>query len=182
MAPEAIHSRQYSEKSDVWSFGCLVLEVLTKKIPFAEIPNTMDVALLVIHGGCPPIPDTAPEEYKVLLHRCFARNPDDRPTMTQIVEFLKNSGAAPEEHNWQSRNVRAANGSAESTTMGSGGGVSASSIPLIQVPPQLQGEQDESHVVPRTRKTPRSPRIPEGYTAIQVDDDEAVPEKGTEKR
>lgn len=37
MAPEVIKNEGISEKSDVWSVGCTVIEMLTGKIPWADI-------------------------------------------------------------------------------------------------------------------------------------------------
>ena len=34
MAPEVIRNEPYSEKADVWSFGVVVWELLTRRVPF----------------------------------------------------------------------------------------------------------------------------------------------------
>merc|ERR1711862_596780 len=39
MAPEAMNSKFTSEKSDVWSFGVLVYEVLTRRYPYPDSNN-----------------------------------------------------------------------------------------------------------------------------------------------
>jgi len=41
MAPEVIELKGASTKSDIWSLGCTVIELLTGKPPFAEIANSM---------------------------------------------------------------------------------------------------------------------------------------------
>jgi serine/threonine protein kinase len=33
-APEVINNNEYSEKSDVWAFGCIMYELCTQKKPF----------------------------------------------------------------------------------------------------------------------------------------------------
>lgn len=37
MAPEVVKKYHYSVKSDVWSVGCLVLEMLTGSHPWPEL-------------------------------------------------------------------------------------------------------------------------------------------------
>ena len=41
MAPEVIELKGASTKSDIWSLGCTVIELLTGRPPYGEIPNTM---------------------------------------------------------------------------------------------------------------------------------------------
>ena len=39
MAPEVIKDIEVTEKSDVWSFGCVVLEMLTGRVPWLHLSN-----------------------------------------------------------------------------------------------------------------------------------------------
>jgi hypothetical protein len=48
-------------------------ELYTRKLPQRE----MDA---IAKGITPPIPDDCPEEYAFIMKRCWARNPNDRPT------------------------------------------------------------------------------------------------------
>jgi serine/threonine protein kinase len=41
-APEVIELRSVSTKSDIWSFGCTVIELLTGKPPYGDIVNALD--------------------------------------------------------------------------------------------------------------------------------------------
>lgn len=49
MAPEVIELKGASTKSDIWSLGCTVVELLTGRPPYAEITNSMT-------GECPYTP------------------------------------------------------------------------------------------------------------------------------
>ena len=60
-AIEVLKEGKYSRASDVWAFGCLVHEVMTRgSDPYPTIPTTMEVAEFVKAGrtmpcatGCP---------------------------------------------------------------------------------------------------------------------------------
>lgn len=41
MAPEVIELKGASTKSDIWSLGCTVVELLTGRPPYADIANSM---------------------------------------------------------------------------------------------------------------------------------------------
>jgi len=41
IAPEVIELKVASTKSDIWSLGCTVIELLTGRPPYADIANTM---------------------------------------------------------------------------------------------------------------------------------------------
>lgn len=49
MAPEVIELKGASTKSDIWSLGCTVIELLTGRPPYAEIANSMSGALSAGH-------------------------------------------------------------------------------------------------------------------------------------
>ena len=84
-APEAILFNRYTIKSDVWSFGILMTEIITKgAMPYPEMTN--DQVLKAFESGyqCPQ-PEGCPDPLYVLMLECWRQNPDDRLTF----EFLK---------------------------------------------------------------------------------------------
>jgi serine/threonine protein kinase len=87
MSPEAINSLEFSEKSDVWSFGMLILEMLTYQDPYAGL-TLLQTADAVRAGTVPSIPDSTPRYLKDVLMGCWQFNAAQRPTFAQIAAQL----------------------------------------------------------------------------------------------
>jgi serine/threonine protein kinase len=58
-APEIIRGEKYSEKADIYSFGVVMWEMLTRRQPYAG-RNFIGVSLDVLQGKRPPIPPDCP--------------------------------------------------------------------------------------------------------------------------
>jgi serine/threonine protein kinase len=56
MPPESIVDRLYSTKSDVWSFGIVIIEIANQKEPYKGL-DAVQVATKVAHGYTHPIPE-----------------------------------------------------------------------------------------------------------------------------
>jgi serine/threonine protein kinase len=104
MSPENV-DRSYSEKSDVWSFGCCVVELLSSTIPYPHFQGDLAALSLAIrdHGLTPMDDLTAiirskesqvPEWCLELLSLCFKPTPEDRPSFASIVKLLEESHPA----------------------------------------------------------------------------------------
>ncbi|PRP78865.1 hypothetical protein PROFUN_01038 [Planoprotostelium fungivorum] len=88
MSPEAILNREYSRKSDVWSFGVVVWEILTVSEPFPGI-NPVEAAIMIIQQGVrPEMPQDTPEDLYSIMNNCWAFDPAYRPDFSQIIQTL----------------------------------------------------------------------------------------------
>lgn len=85
-APEVIESRTFSNKSDIWSVGATIIELLTGKPPFSELPP--EEARIKILNETPPIPAKASAHLQDFLCACFAKNPDERPSTEECYNFF----------------------------------------------------------------------------------------------
>jgi serine/threonine protein kinase len=83
MAPEAIEMRQDEKKvgfaSDVWSVGCVVVELLTGAPPYFDM-QPMPAMFAIVNNKRPPLPEGISEDLRDFLKKCFQRDPRKRPT------------------------------------------------------------------------------------------------------
>ncbi|KAI9310716.1 kinase-like domain-containing protein [Dichotomocladium elegans] len=84
MAPEVIELKGASTKSDIWSLGCTIIELLTGKPPYAGM-YPMSTLYHIVEDDHPPIPEDVSEPLRNLLLQCFQKNPDDRPTAETLM-------------------------------------------------------------------------------------------------
>jgi len=84
MAPEVLKRTKYSFKADVFSFGLLIWEMLTKKVPFCGL-DQLQIGTMIINGDRPLIPKTASNSLSRLIRDCWNQDPEARPTFSQIL-------------------------------------------------------------------------------------------------
>ncbi|KAL0082583.1 kinase-like domain-containing protein [Phycomyces blakesleeanus] len=93
LAPEVIELKGASTKSDIWSLGCTIVELATGKPPYANLIS-MSAMFRIVEDDYPPIPKNISEEMHSFLLCCFQKNPDHRPTATELKEhiWIRNNG------------------------------------------------------------------------------------------
>ena len=89
-APEAALYNRFSIKSDVWSFGIVIYEMLTKgAMPYPGM-NNRQVLEAIEQNYRIPSPDSCPDAlYKIMLS-CWENDIDDRPTFEHLKYQLEN--------------------------------------------------------------------------------------------
>jgi len=89
-APEVCQGRLHSFRSDVFSLGVLMFEVLSQSAPYHGV-SSHDLLLGQKRRGADPckVPEDCPEYLLKLMRRCIAPRPTQRPTMFEVLEGLK---------------------------------------------------------------------------------------------
>ncbi|XP_059561860.1 tyrosine-protein kinase HCK isoform X2 [Myotis daubentonii] len=95
-APEAINFGSFTIKSDVWSFGILLMEIVTYgRIPYPGMTNP-EVIRALERGYRMPRPEHCPEELYNIMTRCWKNHPEERPTFEYIQSVLDDFYTATE--------------------------------------------------------------------------------------
>lgn len=92
MAPEVIENKDYTLKADVYSFGIMVWEICTRKIPYhgkKQCEITIDVISKKIRPDESLIPRETTPGLHDLMKFCWHNDPDERPNFEQIMQFLE---------------------------------------------------------------------------------------------
>lgn len=90
MAPEMIEKQQITKSADIWSFGCTVWEMFTRKPPYHHLMSKFSNAYQFFHHLLTTkeqleIPDDISENAKDFLRHCLERDPDMRPTADMLL-------------------------------------------------------------------------------------------------
>ncbi|NXT84559.1 HCK kinase, partial [Zapornia atra] len=95
-APEAISYGSFTIKSDVWSFGILLTEIITYgRIPYPGM-SSMEVIRALEQGYRMPRTENCPEELYDIMMRCWKTKPEDRPTFEYTQSILEDFFTATE--------------------------------------------------------------------------------------
>ncbi|ATY64699.1 mitogen activated kinase kinase kinase mekk3 [Cordyceps militaris] len=90
MAPEVIRSQGegYSAKVDIWSLGCVVLEMFTGRRPWSK-EEAVGAIYKIANGETPPMPEDLdlmiPPLAVAFMADCFQVNPGERPTAEVLL-------------------------------------------------------------------------------------------------
>ncbi|VDP40338.1 unnamed protein product [Heligmosomoides polygyrus] len=85
MAPEVIKKQPCCEKVDVFSYGVVLWELLTREQPYKNINQ-----MAIIYGVVRDIM-LLPSSKLMLMRQCWSATPRNRPSFTHIQEFFRRS-------------------------------------------------------------------------------------------
>nr|XP_010964152.1 PREDICTED: LOW QUALITY PROTEIN: mitogen-activated protein kinase kinase kinase 4 [Camelus bactrianus] len=94
MAPEVITRAKgegHGRAADIWSLGCVIIEMVTGKRPWHEYEHNFQIMYKVGMGHKPPIPERLSPEGKDFLSHCLESEPRRRWTASQLLDhsFVK---------------------------------------------------------------------------------------------
>ncbi|CAO3598043.1 unnamed protein product [Absidia cylindrospora] len=84
MAPEVVKQTQYTRKADIWSLGCMVVEMITGDHPFPEF-SQMQAIFQIGSYTAPDIPPHISAEAKDFLKCTFQLDHEKRPTAHELL-------------------------------------------------------------------------------------------------
>ncbi|KAG1792980.1 kinase-like domain-containing protein [Suillus plorans] len=100
--PETTCDPGLEEKSDIYSFGCVMLQILSGRPPWSEItaPNRMACIITQMSRGCrPQRPDGHPEiidsDWK-FIQKCLQSEPELRPSADEVLDFVMHRFSFPD--------------------------------------------------------------------------------------
>ncbi|XP_070557389.1 hepatocyte growth factor receptor-like [Ptychodera flava] len=89
MPLESIKKSIFNVKTDVWSYGVLVWELLTRgELPYSSIDN-WDIPNYLERGRRLPQPAHAPDDLYELMLKCWHKDPTERPEFETVVGQLR---------------------------------------------------------------------------------------------
>ncbi|MCP4607251.1 MAG: protein kinase [Planctomycetes bacterium] len=101
MSPEQARGKQIDKRSDIWSFACVLFEMLTGEVPF-EGDSVSDMLANILHKepDWKKLPANAPVNIVVLMRRCLEKNMHRRlhdiaDAAIEINETLNPPATAP---------------------------------------------------------------------------------------
>uniref|UniRef100_A0A673M6C6 Mitogen-activated protein kinase kinase kinase 4 n=1 Tax=Sinocyclocheilus rhinocerous TaxID=307959 RepID=A0A673M6C6_9TELE len=94
MAPEVITRAKgegHGRAADIWSLGCVLIEMVTGKRPWHEYEHNFQIMYKVGMGHKPPIPEKLSTEGKDFLVHCLESEPKRRWTASALLDhpFVK---------------------------------------------------------------------------------------------
>lgn len=89
MAPEVIEHKPYGERADIFSFGILLWELLTGRVPYEDMTPLQAAVGVVQKGLRPSIPPGTPGPLAAVMAACWVRDPESRPSFEQLREQLE---------------------------------------------------------------------------------------------
>ncbi|CAJ0590421.1 unnamed protein product [Cylicocyclus nassatus] len=96
ISPEVLENNVFSLKSDVWSFGILVWEIMTNgATPYEGLPNAK-VKEMMLQGKHNKFPPDTNSQVVELVQSCWLRDPAYRCTMREAAKFMANLTGIPQ--------------------------------------------------------------------------------------
>jgi serine/threonine protein kinase len=89
MAPELFQLRaRYTQKSDMYSYGMVLWELASRKVPFAEVGHAAIIMRHIEKGEREDIPEDCPPSFAKLIKWCWHQEPEKRPTIDVAAKAL----------------------------------------------------------------------------------------------
>ncbi|KAG6874181.1 hypothetical protein C0995_003727 [Termitomyces sp. Mi166 len=86
MAPEVVKQSAHTQKADIWSVGCLLVEMLTGEHPWAQLTQ-MQAIFKIGSSAKPTIPSDISAEAQDFLRLTFELDHEARPSAAELLQY-----------------------------------------------------------------------------------------------
>uniref|UniRef100_A0AAQ5XWB6 receptor protein-tyrosine kinase n=1 Tax=Amphiprion ocellaris TaxID=80972 RepID=A0AAQ5XWB6_AMPOC len=88
MALESLQTHKFTTKSDVWSFGVLLWELMTRGAPPYSDVNSFDITVFLLQGRRLLQPEFCPDALYTVMIECWHPKPERRPSFSDLVSRI----------------------------------------------------------------------------------------------
>jgi actin-related protein len=86
MSPEIFENKKYNSKSDIWSLGCILFEIMALKVPFnGNNMRQLSMNIISCNLQC-PIPSLYSAPLRELVRDMLNKNPAVRPGINNVLQ------------------------------------------------------------------------------------------------
>ncbi|KAE8699033.1 Serine carboxypeptidase 44 [Hibiscus syriacus] len=87
MSPESVKHREVTAALDIWSLGCVVVEMMTRERPWESFIDDLEglATRIACSRDIPDIPQDMSPDGRDFLKKCFARDPRERWTADRLM-------------------------------------------------------------------------------------------------
>jgi len=88
MSPESLEKNVYNSKTDVWSYGVTLWELMTRGVqPYPNVQNWEVLQYIKYGNRLPQIEHCPPDMYEIMLS-CWDSQPASRPTFGELIKEI----------------------------------------------------------------------------------------------
>jgi NIMA (never in mitosis gene a)-related kinase len=85
LSPEICQEKPYNQKSDIWSLGCILYEMVTLRHAF-DASSMKGLVVKILRGTYPSIPSCYSQNLRDLIDEMLEKDPHKRPSVKKILE------------------------------------------------------------------------------------------------
>ncbi|KAJ0979947.1 hypothetical protein J5N97_015421 [Dioscorea zingiberensis] len=89
MAPEVLRSEPSDEKSDVYSYGVILWELVTEKIPWENLNAMQVIGAVGFKNQRLEMPKDLDPQWESIIQSCWHSDPHRRPSFEELLEKIK---------------------------------------------------------------------------------------------